>query len=202
MVNNLHLIKPLLLFPNKDSFYFIQIIQRKKDHPGVSVGGSNNNSRLLKAYYIVSLEHLDIHMPEMIHMANAFNARVSIVLNPRSFRKAGFHVMQKIANQMSNDDFRSIPRAYDSICGEFHSEMDKRWIIDIDTTDPTVIQDVQLTIALLHDKIQNRDYNILAVIPSKSGVHIITNPFNEEAFKRHHPDIEIHRNNPTNLYIP
>lgn len=91
MVNNFDLIKPLLLFPTKeDNFYFVQILQRKKDHKGIRLGGSNNNSRLIKAYYIKSQEHLDTHTEEMIKLAQVFNARVSINLNPRSFEKAGF----------------------------------------------------------------------------------------------------------------
>lgn len=126
MVNNFEQIEKLLVFPNPDCFYFVQILQRKKDHKGERLGGSNNNSRLIKAYYIKSVEHLNIHKEEMIKLAEVFNARVSINLNPRNFRKAAFHVLQKIANQMCNDDYASVVKAYNSVCGEYHSEMDKR----------------------------------------------------------------------------
>ena len=33
MINNFNLIKPLLDFNSEDDFYFLQILQRKKDHP-------------------------------------------------------------------------------------------------------------------------------------------------------------------------
>lgn len=201
-VNNFDQIEKLLVFPNKDSFYFVQILQRKKDHVGERLGGSNNNSRLIKAYYIRSLEHLRVHKEEMIKLAEVFNARVSINLNPRNFRKALFHLLQKLAGQAVNEDWHSAPKAFDSVCGDYHSEMDKRWLIDIDTTDTAVITQVCNTIVYLQAPITNRDYAILAIIPSKSGVHIITNPFNSAKFNEHHPDIEIHKNNPTNLFIP
>ena len=148
------LIKPLLTFPHKDSFYFCQILQRKKDHKGTALGGSNNNSRLIKAYYITSVAKLEVHWEEMATLANIFNARVSINLNPRSFEKTAFAVLQKIANQMANKDFYNVRKAYDS------------------------------------------------EIPSKSGIHLITNPFNLAKFSLKWPRIEIHKNNPTNLYIP
>lgn len=135
MVNNLEIIKPLLLFPHKDIFYFIQILQRKKDHKGVRLGGSDNNSRLIKAYFINSLEKLELQWEEMVKLADLFEARVSINLNPRNYRKASFHLLQKIANCMANDDFYSLHKAYSSICGEYHAEMDKRWIIDLDKED-------------------------------------------------------------------
>lgn len=202
MVNNKERIVPLLIFPNKECFYFVQILQRKKDHPGIRIGGSNNNSRLIKAYYIKSVDHLLVHWEEMMILANVFNARVSINLNPRNFRKAGFHVMQKIANQMANDDFTSIAKAYDSVCGEYHSEMDKRWLIDVDKEDMVNLDSIQATIVEIQAEITNRDYCILSVLPSKSGAHIITNPFNLAKFAAQWPKIEVHKNNPSNLYIP
>lgn len=202
MVNNLLLVKPLLIFPNKNSFYFVQILQRKKDHKGERLGGSNNNSRLIKAYYIKSVEHLELHWEEMVKLAEVFNARVSINLNPRSFEKAAFHTLQKIADQMSNGDFYSVRKAYDTVLGNYHSEMDKRWIIDVDKDDIPAMEEIQKDIADLHEKIGNRDYNVLSVIPSKSGYHIITNPFNLAHFNHKWPTIEVHKNNPTNLYIP
>src|SRR5689334_2580154 len=105
MVNNLKLIEPLLEFPHKDIFYFVQILQRKKDHTGIRLGGSNNNSRLIKAYYINSLEKLHVQWEEMVKLAELFEARVSINLNPRNYKKAAFHVLSKISNQMGNGDF-------------------------------------------------------------------------------------------------
>ena len=138
----------------------------------------------------------------MVMLADAFQARISINLNPRSFQKAAFHVLQKIANQMSNADFESIHKAYNSVCGEYHAEMDKRWIIDIDEEDAPNLDKIQQTIQELQEDIHNREYCILSVLPSKSGYHIITNPFNLDKFTKTWPSIEVHKNNPTNLYIP
>lgn len=202
MINNRKLIEPLMIFPNKDSFYFVQILQRKKDHKGERLGGSNNNSRLIKAYYLKSLDQLEYQWEEMTALAELFNARVSINLNPRNFRKAAFHTLQKICDQMSNDVFTDVHKAYNHVCGEYHSEMDKRWIIDIDTQDEEEILRIQTVIQKLHEGIMNRDYNILSLIPSKSGMHIITNPFNLKEFTDQCPGIEVHKNNPTSIFIP
>jgi hypothetical protein len=202
MINNLELIKPLLTFPHKDSFYFVQIIQRKKDHQGERVGGSNNNSRLIKPYYITSIDKLNIHWEEMVKIAELFNARISINLNPRSFEKTAFAVLQKIANQMQNKDFYNVRKSYESVCGIYQDEIDKRWIIDIDTQDEKFVKELEHFINLQHKKILNREYEILAIIPSKAGYHIITNPFNLQSFSAEYPQIEVHKNNPTNLYIP
>jgi hypothetical protein len=203
MIDNFSLIEPLLVFPHKDIFYFVQILQRKKDHKGVTLGGSNNNSRLIRAYFIKSVDHLNKVKEEMITLANVFNARISINLNPRNFEKAGFQVMQKIANQMMNKDYENIHRAYTSVCGEYHSETDRRWIIDLDKDDLIYKEEIKEFIEKEHLKLKDHDkvsrYRILAEIPSKSGLHIITNPFNLTTWDF---NVEIHKNNPTNLYIP
>lgn len=202
MINNKDIIVPLLEFPHKDIFYFVQILQRKKDHPGTRLGGSNNNSRVIKTYYITSVEKLEVLWEEMTKLADLFNARISINLNPRNFRKAGFHLLQKVANQMANDDFYNIRKAYDSVCGEYHAEIDKRWLIDIDEEDILHVDNIINFVESLQRMITNKPYQILAKIPSKSGMHLITNPFNLQAFERNYPNLEVHKNNPTNLYIP
>jgi len=207
MTNNIEIIKPLLIFPKKDdSFYFIQILQRKKDHKGECLGGSNNNSRLIKAYHINSVEKLQKQYEEMCKLADIFDARVSINLNPRSFEKTAFQVLIKISHQMENKDFYNIRKAYDSVCGNYHAEIDKRWLVDIDKEDldkkDKIIQYIRLAHLQLSDHKKVGNYDVLAEIPSKSGLHIITNPFNLQAFSQQFPTIEIHKNNPTNLYIP
>jgi len=202
MVNNKQLIIPLLQFPHKDIFYFVQILERKKDHPLGGITGANNNSRLIKAYFITSIEKLEKQWDEMVKLAEVFEARVMINLNPRNFRKAGFHLLQKIANSMSNDDFYNLHRAFTSVCGEYHAEIDKRWIVDIDKEDLDKLDEIQAFIQAEHDKINKKDYNILSILPTRSGKHIITNPFNAENFGKTFPGIEYHKNNPTNLYIP
>jgi len=197
MVNNFDLIRNLLTFASDDEFYFVQILQRKKDNPG-NVNGSNNSSRLIKAYYIDSLEKFDNLKDEMIFFAEHFNARVGINLNKRSYYKTAFNVMKKIAEQMHNKQFRNVRKAYNTCCG-IHNGGDKIWLLDVDQKlSDKELNDFRLELGgylPLGDK-------VLAYIPSKSGVHVITRGFDLTEFRMNHPDIEVHKNNPTNLYIP
>lgn len=140
----------------------------------------------------------------MVKLAEVFDARVMINLNPRNFRKAGFHMLQKIANSMANDDFYNLHKVYTSVCGEYHSEIDKRWLIDIDKDElhlkEKIVQYINLSHLSMSEHKTAGNYKILAEIPSKSGLHIITNPFN--LLNWTWKDVEIHKNNPVNLYIP
>lgn len=202
MVNNFKQIKKLLDFRTKDDFYFIQILQRKKDHNGGKVNGSNNNSRLIKAYYVHSLEYLDFIEPEIIELCNIFNARAGVNLNRRSYEKMALQHLRKVTDQIINKSFNKSHKAYASVAGAYNNDVDKKWILDIDNNENG---ELEIKPSIIFKTVNNslpEGGKIIDVINSKNGIHIITKPFNSVEFKIKFPDIEIHKNNPTNLYIP
>lgn len=196
MIDNFELVKPMLKFDSDDDFYFIQILQRKKDNPG-GVNGSNNSSRLIKAYYINSVEHLDVFKDEMIFFANYFNARVGINLNKRSYEKTAFNTLKKTAELMHNKNYQMVKRAWNTSCGVYNGG-DKIWLLDIDTMDVNYLNNIK---AFVQEQKPTGD-NVIGVIPSKSGFHLITKGFDLRDFNKQYSEIEVHKNNPTNLYIP
>lgn len=205
MINNFKQIEKLLSWNSEDEFYFIQILQRKKDNPG-NIHGSNNSSRLIKAYYIDSLEKLHKQKDEIIQLADLFNARVGINLNKRSFYKTAFNTLQTIANQMHNKEFKYLYRSWNTSCGVHNGVDDKIWLLDVDLengfTEKDAIKNAELVDFInLAQPITNTN-KVIANVPSKSGYHLITSGFDTRDFAKTFPNIEIHKNNPTNLYIP
>lgn len=199
MIDNFDQISKLLTWNSEDEFYFVQILQRKKDNPG-NVHGSNNSSRLIKAYYIDSLEKFNKQKDEMIQLANLFNARVGINLNKRSFYKTAFNTLQTMANQMHNKEFKYLYRSWNTACGIHNGIDDKIWLLDIDNKDKEYSKKVKIFVnELCNPKYVNK---IIDDIPSKSGHHIITRGFDTRLFRETFPEIEIHKNNPVNLWIP
>lgn len=211
MVDNFNKISKILTFDSDDHFYFVQILQRKKDDN--TVKGTNNTSRTIKTYRIDSIKKLEELKDEMVDLANWFNARVGINLNKRSYEKVAFHTLKKIANQMSNKDYKNVKSAYNSVCGIHDSAVDRIWLIDIDKYEGKSIERSKFEIIKAIQHSQPFDTKkILADIPSKSGCHLITKPFNAHKFYKDLAENynrtlmyelpEIHKNNPTNLYIP
>lgn len=203
-INNFELIKPLLSFNNPNEFYFVQIIQRKKDFienkdkHGVSRLGRNNNNRLIKAYYIYSIEQLDAYKEEIIKLCEVFNARCGINLGKRNQKDVTLKCLEMISIALRKNNFDGISKIYNSACGK-EETTDKYWIVDLDEEDLPNLNNIKKSISLVKPI---SDFKIKAEIPSKTGLHLITTRFDRKAFSSFYSDIEIHTNNPTNLYIP
>lgn len=200
MVNNFEQIKKMLIFASEDDFYHLQIIKRKKEHPELG-----SNSYVVKTYYISSVEYLELKKDEIINLCDFHNARAYINLNRRSFEKIAFHAMQKIANQLMNRDFRSVRKCYESVCGANSNEPNKKWVVDIDDIsvdamahDPKIKKLIQKIKTLQH---LSEATPFLEIVRTKNGFHLITSPFRLVIFGAEYPNINVHKDNPTILYI-
>lgn len=194
MIDNIDKILPFLNFKSDDDFYFLSILQRKKENPQLG-----SNSKVIKNYYITSQDYLLNIYDEIKTLCNTFNARAMIRLNKRSFEKVGFKCLENIANTMQNREYNHLMKSYDRACGLLNNEKTKKWILDID--EPfTVGKLYEIDCEIL--KITDFVDKTIATIPSKNGFHIICTPFNLEKFKEKYPEIVVCKDNPTNLYIP
>ena len=88
--------------------------------------------------------------------------------------------------------------SHQSCCSECMPK-DRTYLIDVDTKDIAVMNIISNCL----DQCEPIGINkVVDVIPSKSGFHIITIPFNVEKFRSlYKEDIDIHKNSPTILYI-
>ncbi len=206
MINNFKHIAPLLEFRSEDEFYYLQILQRKKDNADSKLRlGKNNNARTISNYFIRSTEHLASLEREIVGLCNYFTARASIRLNRRSFKNTAYRNLQKVAGIMANGEFNHVKTAYSKACGTGNIEPVKKWIIDIDEEDMRNYLEIKNKIVSLQSDVndeKSRTYKIVAELPSRTGMHLITNPFRVDVFKKDFPEIDVQKDNPTNLYIP
>jgi hypothetical protein len=204
MVDNFEQIKSILKFED-DYFYFIQIIQRKKEIPEL---GSNN--RTVRSYTFSSLKHLEKIEQEIIKMCEVFNARAYIHLNRRKWSRISLECLRHNAELIANGQHDDIRSSLETVIGRNNCEPkgEKTWIVDIDDKLPAYIMQVEQFINSLEPMVfTNLDTGetvnkIKAIIPTKNGYHLITSPFNSQLFKQKYLEIDIHKDNPTILYIP
>lgn len=194
-------VKPLLKFTSEDDFYFLQILQRKKENPHLG-----SNSRVIKNYFINNVEYLDKRYDEIKDLCRSFNARAMLRLNKRSYKKVGLRTIQAVANTIANGEEKFLNKAYVRACGQAHNDPVKKWIVDIDNEPGRGLnqKDIDMVINDIEKCNPIGDSpKLLIQLPTKNGVHLITTPFNRKQFiEKGYGDIDIHRDNPINLFIP
>ena len=191
MIDNFEQIKKLLNFNSEDDFYFLQIMRRKKENPTLT-----SNTKIIDELFINSNQYLDAKKEYIIQMCNMFNARATLRLNRRSYKTCSLQSLSNLAQQIANGQSPNVSRLYSSVVGKYHNEPVKRWIVDIDQ------KEIDNTMLPTLERIKPIGNKLIDIIPSKNGYHIITSPFDVSEFSKIFPYIDIHKDNPTNLYIP
>lgn len=206
MVDNFNVIRGFMKFENPGDFYFLELLQRKKDGNNV-VNGHHNTSRLIKDYYISSLEQYDNLKDEIVEKCNSNNARAYIRLNKRNYKTVSLAFAEQMLMKVrTSQDFRNPKTEIASIVGQYHDAgKEKTWIVDLDDVgidDPKVKKVIDIIA-----KVEPFDVEkVLSGIPTKSGLHLITKPFNHQKFstmvmEELGENIDVHKDNPTVLYV-
>lgn len=202
MVNNVKLIREHLHFDESgDTFYFVQILKRRKENPDMDKG-----VEVVESFYINSLNSFDRKVPRIIELCNQHNARAYINMNELSHRKVTYEVLSLIAEGMKNDNFRAWMNIGNSACGQTKAAKEKLWLIDLDGDSVQLIDEIHAYIndtpPFVDKKTGEPIGDKLAFcVPTKNGVHMMVRTFDLRDFDVKFPGIDLHKNNPTILYI-
>ncbi len=194
-IDVLHRVTSLLHFESEDDFYYLQILQRKKENPQLG-----SNSRVIKNYYINSVAYLTEHYDEIKQLCRVSNARAMLRLNKRSYEKCAFKAIQNVANSIANREYQFIKKSYNRAVGDGHNDKTKKWIVDIDNHPEPKMWMADL-ILFINKECRPDGDKFIELLPTKNGYHVITTPFDLSKFKTQYPNLDIHKDNPINLYI-
>lgn len=212
MVNNLDYIKFRLKevfdLNNKDLFFHVLILQRKKE-----VEGINKNSNVIKSYAVKNLEYLENKLNnEIIPICDSQKARAMINLNPKSFKRVSHSMLRRLSEYIESNFYEgAITKLFDSCASS--SSIDKElgikkyWLVDIDCKNIEVFRKVQ-SIVNLCEPIEPNLQKVKGFTNSKNGYHIYTIPFNLKTFEDYKVNskdlkqVEVKKDCLTNLYIP
>lgn len=200
-VDNFNRIYEILKFNNKDEFYFLQIIQRKKDGNVTDTG--NNGYRTIKTYYIYSVEQLRKKENKIKELCLKNNARAYININRRNAEEVALSAIQQYAQLISEGNAYQGYRVYDSACGGTRARGYKSlWIVDVDSKDPEYLAKI---IAIINKCRGAEEFKVKYQIPTLNGYHLITigfdvNQFKQELAINQLDDVDTQKDNPTLLY--
>jgi hypothetical protein len=194
-IDNIEQIKKLLNFENKGDFYMLYVLKRKKDQPE---GERDNHQsvRTIKSYCIESIEHLDRRYDEIKQLCEMFKARAYIHVQKQNHTDVSLNMMVDLAKRIQDGNHKQ-QGLFDSVVGQVKTQ-EKRWIVDIDTTDYHAVTEVTQFITSLRPE----GPKVEMVIPTKNGYHLITARFDVKTFSEKYPEISIQKKNPTLLYLP
>ena len=196
MINNLDIIKPLLNFEKKGDFYMLYVFKRKKDQPEAE-RDNHQSVRTIKTYCIESIDHLERRWAEIQQLCEMFKARAYIHVQKQNHFDVSLNMMVALAQRIQDGNTNQ-KGLFDSVVGQIKTQ-EKRWIVDIDTTDLEFVSQVEFFIQYEckpdGPKIESR-------IPTKNGYHLITKKFDVKQFSERYPEIDVQKKNPTLLYYP
>lgn len=177
-VNNIKKIKTFLKFdPNKKTVIWVWVAIRAKDN-------DEHIERTVKSYHIQSMEDFEKREPEIIKLCQEFHCRAYVCVNPKPILNILFAlqsiVMENIRNEINGGSVMLLKGMLDSAVMKSGGDGEKLWIVDIDTKD----EDEVINIKKLVDNAQSgHEHNIVKIIPTAHGYHIITHPFDTRVLK-------------------
>lgn len=192
MIDNFELIKSLFYFNEaNDMFMHLQVIRRGKDHPNLPAA-----NRTIQTYYVQSKEHLDKIKDEVIQLCEMYGARAYINIAGKDFDSLAKLTMAKLAERIYMGDCKKIYKLFNSAAGELKSRR-SLFLVDVDNDELENLEEIKKWIYA-----NISEFRKIIEIPTKTGIHLITSPFNVMQFKHTFPFVDVHKNNPTILYIP
>lgn len=193
MVDNFELIKKHIV-RDRDYFYHCSVICRGKDNPGLK------GDKVIKTWLVTGPDHLDKIRPDIEILCKAYNARAYINIGPKSMDKLNKLVALRMNNNIYHGNVIDPINHVISCCGSL-VPWHKKWIVDVDIMDYKKRIEDHISDVWGQTHMDAHCWKI-AEIPTKTGVHLIVHPFNLEEFKKLEPEVDVHKNNPTCLYIP
>jgi len=184
MTNNFDIIRQYMLdlgFKQEyrtdcDIYFDVQLIRRGKDHPNLP-----SANYTFKTYYFDCIDAFDKAKDEIIKCCDMFGLRAYVAVNAKSKYEATLLTIAKYADNLSRGEARKPWRVFSSVCGGQDGK-EKRWVVDCDDCD--MIGDyVSVTKQLIRKCDSGFPDPIIIEVPTKSGCHLVTHPFNLKQFK-------------------
>lgn len=217
MVNNFEYIKKHMEFLNEQSFYFVQILKRKKENPELK-----SYSRPIESFYIFSKDDLDRYMPHIIDKCEKNRARAYIKMNCLDAQSVMLEQIATITRMIRDNDWKGMSKSLNSACGICGKQNgnEKLYLIDLDDEYADKVEEIKTFIDSLkplkyHGVTLTEeqraelgfgdiepDTKIKMEVPTKHGIHLLVSGFDKQTFKQKYSNIDVHDDGITLLYFP
>jgi len=210
MVDNFDYIKSKMRFPNDRSFYFIQVLKRKKENPS-----QESYSRPIESFYVFDAKHLERLKPHIIDIAEKNRARAYIKMNTLDAQSVGLAAIRVLSEKIQGKDWKGMSKAFNVACGrcgmqllEGEEKASKLYLVDLDDDMLDKVDEVRDFINTQCEPLVDKKTGepitskVYMEVPTKHGLHLVTTGFNKQRFGLQYPKIDVHDDGITLLYFP
>ena len=195
-IDNFELFRKHLTFETKQDRYIVHVLRRPKDVKQIgNTLGSNECQRLLRTYYIDSLEYFDKKVPAIKELCESNLARAYILPQVRNNEDCLMNLAMKVLETIRMKNYSAKPEhLLRSAYCENHQSRSKVWILDLDQDCMTeykyrvnfggsTLDKKEWTfdevLELVQQSLVECGKDPLSAYPvkTKSGYHIVTPPF-------------------------
>lgn len=160
---------------NLDRYYVVELIRRGKDNPDMPAANYH-----FRNYYIYSWHDLDKYEQEIKSVCDLLHLRAYASVNFKMMSQVALDTLAESARRIAAKDYKRFYNIFESCSGKFVSRGDELWVVDIDdVTEEEALEAVRRYIRTMES---GYDDPVVFTMPTRSGTHIITRPFNLRRF--------------------
>lgn len=193
MTDNFNRFREFMQLPEQeggDAYYVIELVRRGKDCPDLPAANYH-----FKNYYIDTLTKYDKVKDEIRLLCRILRLRAYVSVCCKSFRRVTMNTLAEMARRAALDDFRRPYAVFGSCSGKDVGKDDKYWVVDIDDCPFNTLPHVKKRRLIIEtvNSCEPAGQKMEMMLPTRTGAHLITRPFNLEQFNRlckENPEIE------------
>lgn len=161
---------------NLDRYYVVELMRRGKDNPDLPAANYH-----FRNYYIYSWRDLDRYEQEIKQVCNLLNLRAYCSVGSKRMSQVALDTLAESARRIAAHDYKRFYSIFESCSGKYCDRGDQLWVVDIDDTkDEQLARDLCQYIRTMES---GYDDPVVYVMPTRTGQHIITRPFNLKRFQ-------------------
>ena len=161
---------------NLDKYYVVELMRRGKDNPNLPAANYH-----FRNYYIYSWRDLDRYEHEIKIICELLNLRAYCSVNYKMMSQVALDTLAESARRIAAHDYKKFYNIFESCSGKYVDRSNELWVVDIDgTTGEEPLKAVRRFIRTMESGFAEP---VVFTMPTKSGVHFITHPFNLKRFK-------------------
>ena len=161
-----------------DRYYVVELMRRGKDNPDLPAANYH-----FRNYYIYSWRDLDRYEREIKDVCDLLNLRAYCSVNYKLMSQVALDTLAESARRIAAHDYKRFYSIFESCSGKYVDRSNARWVVDVDGYGSvTKEQAERLLTDYINTMESGHDVNVIYTMPTRSGFHLITWPFNLQKF--------------------